>query len=152
VEQVVYGYLLIRIAAADRNMSDSIGADGAFINSFIGEGTRFDGNIALSGLLRIDGDFYGKISTDGKVLIGKSGRAECSISARTVVVGGVVKGDIRCTEKLVVLSSGIVLGNVRSPKMIIEEGVIINGECLVDGQGDLSKDVPDSMVYQPFGA
>ncbi len=133
-------------------MSDTISADGAFINSFIGEGTRFEGNIKLSGLLRIDGDFVGKIDTEGKVLIGKSGRAECSISARTVVIGGVVKGDIVCSEKLVILSSGIVLGNVHTPKMIVEEGVILNGDCVVEVGGNHAKDVPDSMAYQPFGA
>ena len=133
-------------------MSDVIGADGAFINSFIGEGTRFEGNINLTGLLRIDGDFLGKISTDGRVLVGKSGRVEGTITARTVVVGGSIKGDIHCTEKLVVLSSGLILGNVRAPRMIVEEGVILNGECLIAGEGEVAKDVPDSVAYQPFGA
>lgn len=133
-------------------MSDTISADGAFINSFIGEGTRFEGSIRLTGLLRIDGDFVGKINTEGKVLIGKSGRAECSIAARTVVIGGVVKGDVVCSEKLVILSSGIVLGNVHAPKMIVEEGVILNGDCAVDLGGETGKDIPDSMAYQPFGA
>lgn len=133
-------------------MSDTISADGAFINSFIGEGTRFEGNLRLSGLLRIDGDFVGKIDTEGKVLIGKTGRAECSISARTVVIGGVVKGDVVCSEKLVILSSGIVLGNVHTPRMIVEEGVILNGDCVVEVGSATADDVPDSMAYQPFGA
>jgi cytoskeletal protein CcmA (bactofilin family) len=133
-------------------MSDVIGAEGAFINSFIGEGTRFEGNLSLTGLLRIDGDFLGTIRTEGKVLIGKSGRVEGSVSARTVVVGGAVKGDISCTEKLVILSSGLMLGNVRSPRLIVEEGVIVNGECRISGDRDISLDAPDTAVYQPFEA
>ncbi|WP_319560888.1 polymer-forming cytoskeletal protein [Marispirochaeta sp.] len=132
-------------------MSDVIGADSAFINSFIGEGTRFEGNLSLSGLLRIDGDFLGTIATEGKVLIGKTGRVEGSVSAKTVVVGGTVKGDISCTEKLVILSSGLMLGNVRSPRLIVEEGVIINGECRISGDRDISVDTPDAAAYQPFG-
>ena len=133
-------------------MSDVISANGAFINSFVGEGTRFEGSIALTGLLRIDGDFLGNITTEGNVLIGKSGRVEGSVSAKTVVIGGAVKGDISCTEKLVILSSGLVLGNVRSRRMIVEEGVIINGECRISGDQDIPLDTPDTAVYQPFGS
>ncbi|TFG59737.1 MAG: polymer-forming cytoskeletal family protein, partial [Spirochaetales bacterium] len=69
-------------------MSDYLAADGTFINSIVGEGTRFRGELDLDGLLRIDGDYFGSIKTTGKVLVGKNGRAECTIRAGTVVIGG----------------------------------------------------------------
>ena len=75
-------------------MSDTHVTDDAFINSIIGEGTKFKGEFDLNGLLRIDGDFTGVIRTKGKVLVGKNGRAECTLNAGTVVVGGVVRGEI----------------------------------------------------------
>ena len=79
-------------------MSDHRDEDGSFINSIVGEGTRFSGEVELEGLLRIDGDFSGTILTKGKVLIGKNGRAECTIRAGTVVIGGVIKGNIFAEE------------------------------------------------------
>ena len=112
-------------------MSDSHLADDAFINSIIGEGTKFKGEFDLNGLLRIDGDFTGVIRTKGKVLIGKNGRAECTLHAGTVVVGGVIRGEIYSTEKVVILSTGLVLGAITTPRLIIEEGVIFNGSCKV---------------------
>jgi cytoskeletal protein CcmA (bactofilin family) len=112
-------------------MSDHLEADGSFINSIVGEGTRFEGVLELSGLLRIDGDFSGTIRTSGKVLVGKNGRAECTIDAGTVVVGGIIKGNIFSTEKVIILSTGIVIGNVNTPRLIVEEGVIMHGNCLV---------------------
>ena len=105
--------------------------DSYLVNSFIGENTKFHGDILLQGLMRIDGDFAGSVSTDGKVIIGKTGRAECTVRARTVVVGGIVKGNIFATEKVVVLSSGIVLGNISSPRLIVEEGVLLHGKCKI---------------------
>ena len=105
--------------------------DSAYINSIIGEGTRFNGELDLNGLLRIDGDFCGTVRTKGKVLVGKNGRAECTVYAGTVVVGGVVKGNIFAEEKVVILSTGILLGNVSSPRFIVEEGVILNGNCRI---------------------
>jgi cytoskeletal protein CcmA (bactofilin family) len=112
-------------------LSDSNVTDDAFINSIIGEGTRFKGEFDLSGLLRIDGDFSGVIRTKGKVLIGRNGRAECTLHAGTVVVGGVVRGEIFSTEKVIILSTGLVLGTITTPRLIIEEGVIFNGSCKV---------------------
>ena len=113
-------------------MSDYLAADGTFINSIVGEGTRFRGELDLDGLLRIDGDYNGSIKTTGKVLVGKNGRAECTIKAGTVVIGGVVKGNIISTEKVIILSSGILIGNVSSPRLIVEEGVVLDGACIIN--------------------
>lgn len=133
-------------------MSDHIAEDGSFINSIVGEGTRFKGELDLSGLLRIDGDYSGTIRTPGKVLVGKNGRAECTIFAGTVVVGGVVKGDIHSTEKVIVLSTGMIIGNVSAPRLIVEEGVILNGKCTVHARAEEAvpaKKVPASPEAVP---
>src|SRR5512135_1759320 len=112
-------------------MSDTRISDDAFINSIIGEGTRFKGEFDLNGLLRIDGDFTGTIRTKGKVLVGKNGRAECTLHAGTVVIGGVVRGEIFSSEKVIILSTGLMLGNITTPRLIVEEGVILNGSCRI---------------------
>ena len=101
------------------------------VNSIIGEGTRFRGNIELNGLLRIDGDFTGTIRTEGKVLIGKHGRAECNIIAHTVVIGGMVHGTVSATAKLIILSTAMVIGDVYSPSLTIEEGGILQADFAV---------------------
>lgn len=112
-------------------MSDVQIPGGPYINSIIGEGTRFNGEFDLNGLLRIDGDFCGTVRTEGKVLVGKNGRAECTVYAGTVVVGGILRGNIFANEKVVILSTGIVLGNIHSPRFIVEEGVIFNGTARI---------------------
>ncbi len=112
-------------------MSDPRFTDEAFINSIIGEGTSLKGDFEINGLLRIDGDFTGTIRTKGKVLVGRNGRAECTLHAATVVIGGVFRGDIVSSEKVIILSTGLVLGTVTTPRLIVEEGVIFNGSCKV---------------------
>jgi len=112
-------------------MSNSFIEDGTFVNSIVGEGTRLNGELDLNGLLRIDGDFSGTIRTNGKVLIGKNGRAKCVITASTVVVGGALRGNIYSSEKVIILSSGIIFGNIFTPRLIVEEGVILDGNCTI---------------------
>lgn len=122
------------------------------INSIIGYGTVFSGDLDLSGLLKIDGDFSGSVKADGKVLIGHTGRAKCSVFARTVVVGGVLKGDVYAEERVVILSTGMVLGNIRSPRLVMEEGVLFNGELTITHgtpAGDLLESV-GSENFSPF--
>jgi len=102
-------------------------ADDNYINSIVGEGTHFRGHLQLSGLLRIDGDFSGSIATTGKVLVGKNGRADCTIEADTVVIGGILRGAIYATQKVIVLSSALILGNIHAPRLIAEEGVLMDG-------------------------
>ncbi len=114
--------------------------DDAFINSIIGEGTRFKGEFDLNGLLRIDGDFTGSIRTKGKVLVGRNGRAECTMHAGTVVIGGVMRGEIFSTEKVIILSTGLMLGNITSPRLIVEEGVIVHGTCTISPDAGVEKE------------
>lgn len=112
-------------------MGDNEIPDKTLLNSIIGEGTRFKGEFDLNGLLRIDGDFNGTIRTNGKVLIGSNGRVECTMYAGTVVIGGILRGDVFSTEKVTILSTGMVIGNIQSPRLVIEDGVILNGNCKI---------------------
>lgn len=114
----------------------------ALINSIIGDGTRFRGDLDLKGLLRIDGDFEGNIRTEGRVLVGKGGRARCLIVADTVVVGGIVKGDIKAAKKIVLLSTCIMIGNIRAPQIIVEEGVLLHGHCTISEDSQILATAP----------
>jgi len=112
----------------------------AFVNSIIGEGTKLKGEFELNGLLRIDGNFQGRVKTKGKVLVGKNGTAECEIIAGTIVIGGKVKGDIIATEKVTLLSTGQLEGSIKTPRLVIEEGVIFNGTCeIINDKNKLEK-------------
>jgi len=127
----------------------------AHINSIIGIGTRFQGDLDLQGLLRIDGDFEGNVRTSGRVLVGKSGRARCLIEADTVVIGGVVRGDVKASSKVVLLSTCIVIGNIRSPELIVEEGVLLHGHCTVSEDSAVLAKAPageESAFSVDFGA
>jgi len=118
-------------------MSDHLIEDSSFINSIVGEGTRFRGELDLNGLLRIDGDYSGVIRTPDKVLVGKNGRAECAIYAGTIVIGGAVKGDVFSSEKIIILSTGMVIGNLTTPRLIVEEGVVLDGTCTITKEVDI---------------
>jgi cytoskeletal protein CcmA (bactofilin family) len=111
------------------------------VNSLIGEGARFVGDIELSGFIRIDGDFSGAIRKADKVLVGKTGRVKSSTTARVVIIAGAFIGDIIAEEHLTILSSAIVIGNIKAPVIVMESGVIFHGNCQVTNQNlDIATD------------
>ncbi len=103
------------------------------INSIVGPGTFFRGHIELDGLLRVDGDFSGSLKSTGRVIIGRAGRADCAIEAGTVVIGGVFRGEVFAAEKVVLLSSAVVIGTIRSPRLVAEDGVLLTGLFEITG-------------------
>ncbi len=114
------------MARAIRQIEDNI------VNSIIGEGSEFKGEFNINGLLRIDGRFKGTIQTEGKVLIGKTGEAVTDVRAKVVVIGGIVRGNVFASERVILLSTGQVKGNIITPSLIMEDGVEFEGNCIIN--------------------
>ena len=101
----------------------------AFINTLVGQGSSFKGDVVVHGFFRVDGDFTGSITTEGRILVSPSGRVKGSLTGRDIVIGGVVKGDVYGTERITLLSTALVLGNVYAPRIQMERGVLVEGYC-----------------------
>jgi cytoskeletal protein CcmA (bactofilin family) len=96
-------------------------------NSVIGHDNVFSGELRSDGLLRIDGDYKGVIRGHGVVVVGQRGRIQGDIYARKVRVGGKVKGNIYALERVDILSTGKVIGDVYTKRCQLEEGMNFTG-------------------------
>ena len=70
--------------------------------------------------------------TDGKVLIGEKGVVDTDIHAAIVVVGGEVRGSIIAEDRVTLLSTSRVYGNIVTKHIFAEEGVIFEGTCKIN--------------------
>ncbi len=100
------------------------------LESVIGVESSFQGTLRSKGSIRIDGKVEGGISAEG-VILGERGEVQGDISARTVVVGGKVTGNIHATESLELLTKCQVFGDLHAPQLLIAEGAIFEGSCLM---------------------
>ena len=105
------------------------GDPSVFINSIIGENSTFKGDLTVTGFFRIDGDFQGTAHTEGRILVGRHGRVKGHLTARDIVVGGIIKGNLSATEKITLLSTALVVGNVYAPRVEMAAGVVLDGSC-----------------------
>jgi len=105
--------------------------------TFLGKGAQFKGIIHFEGTIRIDGRLEGEIHTKGTLMVGEHAVIEGDISADVVVSGGRINGNIVASEKVQLLSAGIVTGTIKTPLLSIEEGVHLYGMCDVAGKGEI---------------
>ena len=70
-----------------------------------------------------------EIITEGGLLIGEGAVVKANIKAGTVVVGGEVFGNIAALNKLEMLGTGKVYGNIKTAQLQIADGVVFDGNC-----------------------
>ncbi len=104
--------------------------DDISINTIIGKGTTVHGNMHINGFIRLDGDIDGNLETDGNVIIGDGARLRGDVKAKSVIVGGIVVGSILAQESIKVLAGAVVLGDIISRKVQIEDMTTFNGRCI----------------------
>jgi cytoskeletal protein CcmA (bactofilin family) len=100
-------------------------------DSTIGEDTSFEGRFSIRGSLRIDGRFEGDALLVDQLQVGPKGRVKTNIVATSVVVEGLVIGDISATRRILLLATARVLGDIKTPELIIQDGVILEGHCTI---------------------
>ena len=100
-------------------------------NTTIGENSYFNGKFFINGSLKIDGKFEGKSLQAEQLYIGVTGRVKTNITAASVIVEGVVIGNITARNRVMLLPTSKILGDIRTPELIIQNGVILEGRCLI---------------------
>jgi cytoskeletal protein CcmA (bactofilin family) len=100
------------------------------LSGFVGNGTTLNGEMNFQALLRVDGQLTGRITSEnGTLIVGATGRIEANVAVFAAVINGIVKGDIVATEKIELGRTAQVIGNIQAPRLVMEDGAILEGSC-----------------------
>jgi cytoskeletal protein CcmA (bactofilin family) len=97
------------------------------VKAFLGKGAEFTGKLIFRGSVRIDGDFNGEIFGEGTLVVGEGAHVEAVITADHVLISGEVHGQIKVRQKIEIYPKGRVLGNIKTPCLMIKEGAVFEG-------------------------
>lgn len=111
-------------------------SDDVSVNTIVGPGSFIRGELTVAGFVRVDGDIDGNLETEGRVIVGEGARIRGDVRAREITIGGVVQGDVVAEAGVSILSTGMVLGDVLTRKLNVEDSVILNGTCFAINDGD----------------
>ena len=118
------------------------------LSGFVGNGTVLTGETNFQAMLRVDGHLTGRVASEsGTLIIGSTGRVDANIIVAAAVINGMVNGDIVAAEKVELGRTARVVGNIQSPRLVIEDGAIFEGACsMVKSKEALEKRVSDARV------
>lgn len=122
--------------------------------TFLGKGVDFKGVVNFDGTVRIDGRLEGEIHTTGTLIVGEYAVIKGIISAGTLMTSGKINGTVTATEKVQILKPGVLIGDIRTPSIAIEDGAHFHGMCdmgahkWVDDQSTANKNVHDLAVHR----
>jgi len=79
--------------------------------------------------LKINGTFEGSLTTKGNLTIGESAEVNADIIGENIVIAGKVTGDIIAERSLRLVAPARVIGDIRSPSLMVDEGAVLQGSC-----------------------
>jgi cytoskeletal protein CcmA (bactofilin family) len=124
--------------------------------ALLGDGAEFAGKLLFEGRVRIDGKFKGEIASDDVLIVGSQAEIEAKIEVGSLIVlGGTVRGEIRATKSVELHAPAKVYGNITTPQLMIDRGVLFQGQSRIPSAdvhtGDEQPDESRSSGSEPTG-
>jgi cytoskeletal protein CcmA (bactofilin family) len=119
---------------------------GSDLNALLGRGSEFDGKLTFEGTVRIDGKFTGTIVSNDVLVVGEGAKISAEITCGTIIVHGEINGNIKARNLVELHHPAKVRGNVETPVLMVEKGVMFEGQTKMEG---VEKVPPQRPVATP---
>jgi cytoskeletal protein CcmA (bactofilin family) len=118
-----------------RREEESVSQRSGEVHTLLGKGSEFEGKLTFEGQVRIDGKFNGQIITKDVLVIGDGAKVQAEIQAGTVIINGQVEGNVKATQIIELKTPGRVKGNLETPSLSMDRGVIFEGSLKMENLG-----------------
>jgi cytoskeletal protein CcmA (bactofilin family) len=106
------------------------------INVFWGKDSLLKGKVNSEGIFRLDGKVEGEIYHSGTLIIGETAVIKGKVEATTLILNGILEGDVTVKERMEIHVSGKLYGTVFTPIFVIQDGGIFEGNCKMGAEFD----------------
>jgi len=107
------------------------GSDPSGEVSIVGRGVRIEGDIHVTGDVRVGGRINGAVYVQGRIVVACEGVILGAIQAGEGDIAGKVEGDIVAKGRLVIRKTASMLGSLSAEQLMVEEGAVIDGTCKI---------------------
>lgn len=96
---------------------------------YLGATAIVTGNVRAV-MCMVEGTVHGKIECSESLELGREGHLHSdTVAGKRFSLAGHVDGNVTCGGMLNLVQSGRVTGNIRTPRLVMEEGAVFNGHC-----------------------
>ncbi|UZW58943.1 bactofilin family protein [Lysobacter enzymogenes] len=96
--------------------------------SLIAADLTIEGKIHGAGHIRIAGRFKGDVQVDGDLTVELGAKVNGGVRARKVVIAGELEGNIDSAQRVELLESGVVVGDVKAGTVTVAAGARVRGQ------------------------
>ncbi|MEE2755300.1 MAG: polymer-forming cytoskeletal protein [Myxococcota bacterium] len=96
-------------------------------NTTIGNSIVIEGEITSQEAIVVQGTVKGKIETSQSVFVENSATVEADVTGESVEVSGSVTGNIDAQTRVEIKAEGSMVGDVKSPRILIADGARYKG-------------------------
>src|SRR5579859_3733403 len=132
----------------NQSMSQNTPRQPVGFETVLGANSNFKGEFKSQANVRLDGTFEGNLQIDGNVLIGESARITADIHAKNVSIAGAVRGNVS-GNKIQLLRTGRVWGDISAAAITTEEGAFIDGKITMIGHPALASGFEQASLPAP---
>ena len=118
------------ISPAQNSAAEAAG--GTQVTTLLGRGSEFEGKLSFEGTVRVDGKLSGEIFTEDVLIIGEGAEVRAEINVGAVIIEGSVQGNIHAKRSVEIHTPGRVRGNIVTPSLFVEKGVMFDGSCQME--------------------
>ena len=108
------------------------------ISTLLGKGASFEGKLTFEGTVRVDGKFKGEVFSDDVLVVGEGALVEAEIDVGEIIIQGTVVGNIKAKRSIEIHAPGRVKGDLHTPSLQIDKGVIFEGRSFMEAQAPRS--------------
>ena len=120
------------------------------LHALLGENASFSGKLLFEGRVRIDGRFDGEIKGEDILIVGERAEVEAQVDVGVLIVlGGTVRGEIRASRSVELHAPARVYGNITTPQLMVDRGVVFEGESRRPGSEIPESNEPSSSADDP---
>lgn len=98
-------------------------------HNIIGRETTFEGTLRARGNVHVSGAVRGDVEVEGRTVVMPGGVIDGELVSTSAEIGGRVQGRVTVRERLVLKATAVVEGDIRTDKLVIEDGAMFNGAC-----------------------
>lgn len=109
------------------------------VGTIISGDTCFKGTITSQGTIRVDGQHEGEINTSGDLVVGENGHIQAQVKARNAIVAGVVNGNVDVSDKLELMPTAKLYGDIKVGTLTVNEGAVFRGACQMLSENSASE-------------
>ncbi len=104
------------------------------LQGFMDSGASFQGKMCFTGVVRVDGHLQGDVSSHGTLVVGETGVVEATLQVGSLIVHGVVLGDVKAEDRVEIAANGQLEGSIECTRLVVEEGAQIGAKIVMTGE------------------